>query len=246
MEGFTYSNIFETKGIEYLVIIGFFAILVPFWFILTRQTKITRKIHETLGILTAGIVRIPQGLFFSQFHCWTFLEKSGIAKVGLDDLLLHLTGEAQFMKNVNSGDKIRKGDLLGTISQQGKVLKILSPVSGEVTSYNPILIKDSNLMNEDPYGKGWLFKIRPSCWISETSSYHLAEEATKWSANELNRFRDFLANSLPVYSPEYSGVVLQDGGELRDHTLSDLPEEIWKAFQADFLSSDLGKPNPQL
>lgn len=236
MDGFTYNNIFETKGIEYLAIIAFFAILVPFWLLLNKQVKITRQIQKTLGVLTAKVLRIPQGLFYSSNHTWTFLEKSGIAKVGLDDLLLHITGEVKLFNLKKNGESIKKGEVFAEIEHQGKVLQICSPVSGEIINFNSALIENPGLLNDDPYEKGWMFKIKPLNWISDTNTYHLAEEATQWSANELERFKDFLSVTMPKYAPEPSNVILQDGGELRDHTLSELPAEVWEDFQKDFLN----------
>ena len=49
MDGFTYNNIFDTKGIEYLVIIAFFAILILFWIALNKQIKIRKRIQKTLN-----------------------------------------------------------------------------------------------------------------------------------------------------------------------------------------------------
>ncbi|PIY03114.1 MAG: hypothetical protein COZ21_10625, partial [Bacteroidetes bacterium CG_4_10_14_3_um_filter_31_20] len=70
MDGFSYFNIFETKGIEYLAIIAFLALLIPFWVVLNKQVKITKQIQNALGILSANILRIPQGLFYSKNHTW--------------------------------------------------------------------------------------------------------------------------------------------------------------------------------
>lgn len=235
MDGFTYHNIFETKGIEYLAIIAFFALLIPFWLLLNKQVKLNRQIQKSLGILTANVLRIPQGLFYNRNHAWTFLEKTGIAKVGLDDLLLHITGVVKFLNLKQPGETIRKGDLVAELENRGRVLQIFSPISGEITALNPNILENSALLNEDPYEKGWMFKIKPTNWISDTSSSYLAEAATRWSESELERFKDFLATTTGKYEPEYS-IVLQDGGELRDHTLSELPDEIWKDFQVNFLN----------
>ena len=236
MDGFTYNNIFETKGIEYLAIIAFFAILIPFWLLLNRQVKLKKQIQKTLGILTANTLRVPHGLFFSRFHTWTHLEKSGVAKVGLDDLLLHITGEVRFSPYIKSGERVKKGDLLAKIDQKGKVLKIFSPISGEIVEANSELTNSPELLNEDPYQKGWMYKVKPSSWVTDTHSYFLAEDATAWVMQELERFKDFLATSVGEYSPMPSNVVLQDGGELIDNPLSELPDEVWQEFQQDFLS----------
>ena len=236
MDGFSYTNIFETKGIEYLIIIAFLAMIIPFWIIINRQAVIKRQIRNAIGILSAGILRIPQGLFYSKNHTWAHLEKSGIAKVGLDDFLLHITGEVKFSNLKNPGNFINKGELLADIDQNGKLLQIYSPLSGRVMNTNTTLYESPGVINEDPYGKGWIYKIKPSEWIAETGSYYLAEEAIAWSKNELERFKDFLAESVKKYSPETSILILQDGGELCDQPLSELPNEVWQDFQKSFLN----------
>ena len=237
MDGFTYNNIFETKGIEYLAIIAFFLILVPFWVLLNRQVKISKQIEKALGILTSSVLKVPQGLFFSRLHTWTHLEKSGVAKVGMDDLLLHITGEVSFNKLIEPGEKVSKGDLMAEINHKGKNLKIYSPISGEVIEANPLLSKRPEILNEDPYLKGWMYKIKPTSWMADTNSYFLAEEASDWSRQELERFKDFLSSSMGKYLPDNANVILQDGGEICDQPLSELPDEVWQDFQKDFLSS---------
>jgi glycine cleavage system H protein len=236
MEGFTYHNIFETKGIEYLLIIGFFVILIPFWIILSKHVKTARLLKGSMGFLSARSLSVPQGLFFSKFHTWTHLERSGVARVGLDDFLLHLTGPVKFKPVKQPGDNINKGELLATIMRDGKQLDIFSPISGEIVEENRALQEDSDQLNFDPCMKGWIFKIKPASWITETKSYYLAEKATAWSTRELDRFKGWLATSSAKYDTFNSGIVLQDGGELVEKPLAELPVELWQDFQESFLS----------
>jgi glycine cleavage system H protein len=236
MDGFSYNNIFETKGLEYLIIIAFLAMIIPFWIVINRQTGVTGKSRKTHGILSSGILKIPLGIFYGKNHTWTHLEKSGIAKVGLDDLLLHLTGTVKISNMKSPGEIIKKGDLLAEIDQNGKILKIHSPVSGTIAGTNTMLEENPGMLNDDPYGKGWIYMIKPSEWVAETNSCFLAEEAVAWSKKELERFRDFFATSVQKYSPETSMIILQDGGELRDQPLSELPDEVWQDFQKSFLN----------
>jgi len=237
MDGFTYSDIFATKGIEYLVIIAFLVLLIPFAVILNRQVKVAARLKQVLEFLSAGSLRIPQGLLFNKNHTWTHLEKSGAASLGLDDLLVHLTGEVTFSALKKPGETIRRGDPIAEIGHQGKLLRIDSPVSGEILKTNSTLGDHPGLLNEDPYGRGWIYKIKPTNWIAETTSCVVAEEATLWSAGELDRFKDFLANTMHKYSPESSTVILQDGGEISDHALAAMPPEIWRDFQDQFLAT---------
>jgi glycine cleavage system H protein len=236
MDQFSYNNIFETKGIEYLIIITFLALIIPFWIILNRKDAIKRQIKRAFGVLSANILRIPKGLFYSRNHTWAHMEISGNATVGLDDLLLHITGEVNFNTLKSQGESIKKGDLLAEIDQYGKLLKIYSPLSGEIVGINPLLKENPGLMNKDPYGEGWIYRIRPSEWIAETGSYLMADEAIAWSKRELERFKDFLATSFNKYSPGSTQVILQDGGELSDNPLSELSDEVWQDFQKSFLN----------
>lgn len=237
MDGFSYSNIFETKGIEYLAILAFFAILIPFWIILNKQVNVKKRIQKLIGTLSPASLKIPQGLFFSKNHTWTHLERSGLAKVGLDDLLIRITGEVTVINHAKPGDLIRKGGLLAEIEQNGKQLRIFSPLSGQIEAANSLLAEEPEALYEDPFRKGWIYQIKPSDWVSETRSYYLAEEATGWMTRELVRFKDFIVTATGKNSIEMSGIILQDGGELRDHILTELPDELWKDFQKDFLNS---------
>ncbi len=236
MDGFSYNNIFETKGIEYLIIIAFLVMIIPFWIIINKRTVMTTAIKQVFGVLSAGILRIPQGLFYSRNHTWAHLEKSGTARLGLDDFLMHITGEVKFRSHINRGDLINKGDLLGEIDQNGKQLKIYSPLSGIIVDSNSLLEESPGVLNDDPYGKGWMYQIKPSKWIAETNSCYLAEEAISWSKKEIERFKDFMASTMKNYSPGTSMLILQDGGELCDRPLSELPDEVWQDFQKSFLN----------
>ena len=235
MEGFTYTNIFETKGVEYIAIIAFFLVLVPFWMFLNKPVNLSVAQRKHLRFLTLESIKIPLGIFFSKFHTWAFLESSGTAKVGLSDLLVKITGNVQFSNLRSRGEYIRKGDLLASIHRDGRILNVYAPISGEIRETNALLVKNPALVAGDPYNAGWVYKIVPENWSADTQTYFLADKAKAWVENELNRFRDFLAsamserNGMPV-------VALQDGGELYEQPLSELPEEIWQSFQQDFLS----------
>jgi len=231
MDGFTYTNIFDTKGIEYLIIISFLLLIIPFWIYLNKPLKF----KKALGILSEKLFRIPQGLFYSKNHTWTHLEKSGYARLGLDDLLMHITGEVELSNLKNPGERVEKGELIAELKQNGKLLKIVSPLSGEIQMLNSSLKDKPEILNEDPYGKGWVYTIKPDKWVAETNSYLLAEDALEWAKSELTRFKDFAAMSVKQLSPESSMVILQEGGELSDNPLFGMPEEIWRNFQKEFL-----------
>lgn len=233
MDGFSNYNIFATKGIEYIIIIFFLLILIPFWIMFTRKVKVA--VPAGIKILTADLLRIPQGLFFSRNHTWTHLEKSGNAKIGIDDFLLNVVGNAQINWMKSPGERLKKGELLARINQKGKWLNVYSPVSGEVTATNAFVQDNPEILDEDPYGQGWLYAIKPENWKAETSGFFLADEAQSWISEEIKKLKDFLALSLGKEGNKQMQLAYQEGGELIARPLAELPAEIWEDFQKEFL-----------
>jgi glycine cleavage system H protein len=238
MEPFSRVDIFDTKGIEYIMVIGYLLVLIIFWNVARNPRRVVKQIQEAISTLSASILRIPQGIFFSRHHTWTHLGVSGNAKVGLDDFIQHVIGKVKLSPLKKPGEEIQKGELLTEIRQDGKHLRVYSPISGKITQTNGVLDEDPDVINRDPYDKGWIYQIKPTKWVKETKSYLLAEEAADWSAKELIRFKDFLAGGpMRKYATEPSMILLQDGGEIRENVLSDLPKEVWEDFQQEFLNT---------
>lgn len=238
MEGFNYTNIFETKGIEYIAIIAFLILLIPFWMILNNKSSFLKQIRNVLTIFSFDNLKVPQGISYGRNHTWAFMEKYGLASIGLDDFLLRAVGKIKLNMMKETGEMISRGELMIEIVKENKVLKIFSPISGKIEYSNSILNQNPDLINTNPYGQGWIYRIKPSNWKEETNLFYMAEEATEWSKKELVRFKDFIAASSKKYSPEMSLIILQDGGELVENTLSILPKEVWQDFQESFLNNN--------
>jgi len=235
MESFNRVDLFDTKGIEYLFVIAYLIVLIVFWN-LAKPKRIFGRVKSTISDLSAGILRIPQGVYYSKYHTWTHMDESGIAKVGLDDFLCHLTGDVLFTGLKDPDTMIRKGELLAKIDQNGRQLNVYSPISGIIQESNSDLEENPGIFRDDPYKKGWIYKIMPLDWRNETNSFLLAEDATKWASNEMERLKDFLISGpLQKESSEPAMAILQDGGEIREKILTELPDEAWIKFQEEFL-----------
>lgn len=228
-----YNDIFATKGIEYIIVIAFLLLLVPFWLILNRQSVEIHPVRRAVDVLTAGLLRVPQGIFFGRNHTWAYLQKSGIARVGLDDFLLNVTGDITVNMLKEPGSTLKKGEVIATVGQNGRKLNINAPISGKLVETNAI----SEISTEDPYDVGWLCSIKPSRWKEESHLLLMADEATAWLNREVERFKDFLAGTLRTDAAGPAMVALQDGGELRTNLLADLDNEVWSAFQKEFLEA---------
>lgn len=235
MDAFTYNNIFQTKGIEYIIIIAFLILIVPFWQIITKPL-VRQKIQQAVGFLSDKILKIPRGLQYGRNHVWAHLNRSGEAVLGIDDLLNHLVGEVQIKPALEEGSKVRKGDKLAELEKDGKKLELLSPISGKILGYNSMLLKDSSLINTEPYDRGWLAHIEPQEWIRESSAFITGEDAVKWEGEEFLKFKDFMARTSQLEGHENAKLILQEGGELIDNPLSELSQDVWTEFQKQFLN----------
>ena len=235
MDAFSYTDIFDTKGIEYLVVIGFLLVLIPVWIWLNKPVGAGVKLIRSIRGLSEAMLQIPPGLHYHKNHTWAYLEKSGSARIGLDDLLLHMTGGVSVDFLEKEGEKVKRGELVAMLKKEDRNLKISSPVSGEIRKLNQSVKQNEGLINQDPYGKGWLYLVKPEHWKEESMNGRLEEEAVKWTREELSRCKDFLTNALTGSGAAETQTVLQAGGELTDFPLAEMSQEIWNKFQQEFL-----------
>lgn len=234
MDGYSYIDIFDTKGIEYIVIISFLLLLIPFSIYIEKKATMAGELRKAIAYASDKLWALRKGAYYSKQHTWAQLDGTGLAKIGINGLLAGITGDSRIIPLRYSSEMIRKGDVLAELGSNGKRLRVYSPVSGQVLKINPELeSRQSDLPNLE-----WICEIKPVNWKEETGSYFLAEEAIPWLRAEFERIRDFLAEKSAQHSPGLSMVVLQDGGEFAPGALDHLPAETWRAFQLEFLDPE--------
>ena len=101
--------------------------------------------------------------------------------------------------------------------------------------FNSAITENNGMLPSDIYNEGWILTLHPSNWKRDTLGFYLAEEATKWIKNELQRMKDFLSVALAKRAGILPGVVFQEGGEMQMNPMSGLDPEIWDEFQHEFL-----------
>ncbi len=202
---------------------------------LKRKHGISSEDIEVTPALNVESILAPAGLFYDKTHTWAFMEQDGMVKVGIDDFLQHVTGPLSQVKMKEPGEKVRKGEKILTIIQQGKQLDIYSPVTGQIKTQNQTLINNPSQINSDPYLSGWVYQIEPSNWLRETKFMFMADKFNEWLEDEFVRLKDFLAASANSNAVVYNHIVLQDGGELTNNVLAGLEPEVWEDFQTKFI-----------
>ncbi len=101
---------------------------------------------------------VPEELHYTPEHEWIAISGS-IASVGITDHAQHALGDVVFVSAPAPGTKVTAGEPCGEVESTKSVSDLYSPVDGEVTEVNPEIDDDPGLVNSDPYGAGWLFKV---------------------------------------------------------------------------------------
>ena len=103
--------------------------------------------------------RIPEELKFSEQHEWISLD-SGVGTIGITDYAQSELGDIVFVELPGVGDVLEKGQTFGTVEAVKTVEDLYCPVSGEIVEVNETLEESAEQVNADPYGDGWMIKIR--------------------------------------------------------------------------------------
>jgi len=103
----------------------------------------------------------PPGLKYSKEHEWVATEES-VATIGITDHAQEQLGEIVFIELPSVGEKVSKDDPFGVVESVKAVSDIYAPVSGTVVEVNEDLPESPEVVNEDPYGDGWLIKVKVS------------------------------------------------------------------------------------
>jgi glycine cleavage system H protein len=107
------------------------------------------------------MANIPADLKYAKSHEWVRLA-GDIATVGITDHAQHELTDVVFVELPPVGKKVKAGDACAVVESVKTASDIYSPVSGEVTEVNPGVVQNPALVNTEPYGVGWFYKIRLS------------------------------------------------------------------------------------
>jgi len=104
-------------------------------------------------------MNVPANLFYTKDHEWLKVE-GDFGYVGVTDFAQGELGDIVFLEIETVGETLKKEEVFGTIEAVKTVSDMFMPVGGEVLEVNPALEDSPDLVNKDPYGKGWMIKIK--------------------------------------------------------------------------------------
>lgn len=106
-------------------------------------------------------MNIPENLLYTKEHEWIRVE-GDTAVVGITDYAQGELGDVVFVELPEDGSGVKESEPFGTIEAVKAVSELFSPVTGTVTAVNSAIQDDAGIINRDPYGDGWMIKVRLS------------------------------------------------------------------------------------
>lgn len=118
---------------------------------------------------------IPEDLYYSEEHEWVRLDDD-IATIGITDYAQDALGDIVYVELPAVGERVEAGAVIGELESTKSVSDIFSPLSGDIVARNDALDGGPEVINSDPYGEGWLIKVRaveedPTAALLEAEAY---------------------------------------------------------------------------
>lgn len=102
---------------------------------------------------------IPTGLLYTKEHEWVLVEDD-LVTLGITDYAQSELGDVVFVELPEVGDEVEAAESFGTIEAVKTVSELFSPITGTVVEVNEALADSPDLVNKDPYGEGWMIKLK--------------------------------------------------------------------------------------
>ena len=213
---------FMVLGVTFLPVIGIFVgipLLGLAWHFLTPKAFVIERI--------AGFL-VPNNVMFHRGHAWARLGENNIITVGMDDFAVKLLGSVDSISLPEKGAKVKQGSPGWLMEADARAIQMLSPVEGEVVAINSEVVNSPALAFEDPYGKGWLFKVMNSNPTSNLENMVPTAMIGKW----LEEIRETLSC---LMRGQAAAGLHQDGGEPISGLAKAVDPQGWDDLAREFL-----------
>ncbi len=225
MEGFSYVDIFATKGIEYLLVIGFLLLFTFFWRFLSRPARRVLGAAEKFIPVVNEWFRLPEEIYYHLGHSWAAPEGKSLVKVGVNDFAQKLVGKINAIELPDIGSTIHQGEKGWTLEVDSKTIDMLSPVDGKVMAINEKIVHSPEDINKYPY-VSWLMKVESPRFSANKNQLLSGALAARWMEEVREDLLSRTSHDL--------GLVYQDGGLLVDGMARSLDKDKWDEIVRDF------------
>jgi len=122
---------------------------------------------------------VPEGLYYSKEWFWVKIE-NGKARVGITDYAQKQLREIVFVELPSTGGTVKANEPFGSVESVKAVSDLVAPLSGTIEQANQEVTSKPELLNEDPFGKGWLLIVAPSNLDAELAALMDFNKSVEW------------------------------------------------------------------
>ena len=106
--------------------------------------------------------KVPNELRYAKSHEWAKKQPDGTVVIGITDHAQSALGDLVFVEVPKTGRKVNAGEACAVVESVKAASDVYAPIAGEVVDGNPELANAPETLNSDPYGKGWMFRLKPA------------------------------------------------------------------------------------
>ncbi len=132
-----------------------------------------------MNLVKVGDYEVPEGLYYHKEYLWARVE-NGKARIGITDYAQKQLREIVYVELPSAGDTITQSEPFGTVESVKAVSDLIAPISGTIEEVNEELESKPELLNEDPYSKGWLLVITPTNLDAELKKIMDFKASVEW------------------------------------------------------------------
>jgi glycine cleavage system H lipoate-binding protein len=182
---------------------------------------------EDFPLAVVGGFELPGRLSYHPGHAWAAKEVRSTVRVGMDEFATRLLGKADRVELPARGHWLRQGEKAWTLVRGDHRFPMLSPIEGEVIEVNDAVAKDPSLVNQSPYGAGWLVAVHSPAADANLKNLIRGRVAERW-------MEESVATLYGRINGE-TGVHLQDGGRAIPDILGQVAEGRWEKLAKELL-----------
>ena len=119
---------------------------------------------------------VPLNLLYTKTHEWVKLTEEGLALIGITDYAQKTLHEIIYVELPEVNGEVEAGEAFMTVESVKAVSEVYAPISGRIVDTNRELISSPEKVNESPYERGWLVKIKPFNWDNESKNLLTPEQ----------------------------------------------------------------------
>ena len=213
-----------TKGVEYIIAVSFLLVFVWFWKFAKGGEMVTVGVEREERARVPGLLEnliggflLPREYFYHQGHTWVKPVEGDVVAIGLDDFSQKLVGRIEGIKVPSVGTLLKQGEKGLSVIANSIPIDLLAPVDGEVIAVNQALKETPDKINRDPYGEGWLVKVKAPRFRANKTGLFFGELAKVWLEEVRNSLMARLSPALGTVAldagPAVSGIAERIAGE---------------------------------